>query len=53
MDDNGQVVQSEGVGEVGDDDQDGGREECGQHATHQWPRQLKNHQEARPVLRIS
>ena len=52
MDDDGQVVQGEGVGEVGDDDQDGGREEGGQNATHQWSRQLKNHQEPRTVLRI-
>ena len=41
LDDDGHVVQGEGVGEVGDDDQDGGREEGGQYAAHQWSRQLK------------
>ena len=30
LDDDGHVVQGEGVGEVGDDDQDGGREEGAQ-----------------------
>ena len=35
MDDYSQVVQGEGVGEVGDDDEDGGGQEGGQHAAHQ------------------
>ena len=52
MDDNGQVVQGEGIGEVDDDDQDGGREEGGQYAAHQRSGQLKTHQKPRMVLRI-
>ena len=53
MDDNGEVVQGKGIGEVGDDHHDGGGQEGGQHAAHQWSRQLKNHQEPRTVLGLS
>ena len=50
MDDYSQVVQGEGVGEVGDDDEDGGGQEGGQHAAHQGAGQLKNHQKPKTIL---
>ena len=50
LDDDGQVVQGKGIGKVGDDDQDGGWEEGGEHVAHQWARKLKNHQEPGMVL---
>ena len=50
MDDYSQVVQGEGVGEVGDDDEDGGGQERGQHAAHQGAGKLKNHQKPKTIL---
>ena len=50
MDDDGLVVGGKGVGEVGDDDQDGGRQEGGQQAARQRPRKLKDHLETRQTL---
>ena len=47
MDDNGLVVGGKGVGEVGDDDQDGGGQEGGEQAARQRPRELKEHLQTR------
>ena len=47
LDDDGQVVLWEGIGQVGDDHQDGGRQEGGQQATRQRSRQVERHREAR------
>ena len=42
MDDDVQVVFGEGVGQVGDDDQDGGRQEGGEDAARQRAGQLEH-----------
>ena len=47
LDDDGLVVGGKGVGEVGDDDQDGGGQEGGEQAARQRPRELEDHLEAR------
>ena len=47
MDDDGQVVLGEGVGQVGDDHQDGGRQEGGQQAARQRPGELEDNLDAR------
>ena len=51
MDDDGLVVGGEGVGEVGDDDQDGGGQEGGQQAARQRPRKLKDNLQSRLALK--
>ena len=51
MDDDGLVVGRKGVGKVGDDDQDGGRQEGGQQAARQRPRKLKDHLETGQALK--
>ena len=50
LDDDGQVVLGEGVGQVGDDHQDGGRQEGGQQAARQRSRQVERHLEARVTV---
>ena len=47
MDDDSQVVFGEGVGQVCDDHQDGGRQEGGQQAAGQRSRQVERQLEAR------
>ena len=51
MNDDGLVVGGKGVGEVGDDDQDGGGQEGGQQAARQWPGKLKDHLQTRQTLK--
>ena len=50
LDDDGQVVLGEGVGQVGDHHQDGGRQEGGQQAARQRSRQVERHLEARVTV---
>ena len=50
LDDDGQVVLGEGVGQVGDHHQDGGRQEGGQQAARQRSRQVERHLEARVAV---
>ena len=50
LDDDGQVVLGEGVGQVCDQHQDGGRQEGGQQAAGQRSRQVERHLEARVAV---
>ena len=50
LDDDGQVVLGEGVGQVGDHHQDRGRQEGGQQAARQRSRQVERHLEARVTV---
>ena len=50
LDDDGQVVLGEGVGQVGDHHQDGGWQEGGQQAARQRSRQVERHLEARVTV---
>ena len=51
LDDDGLVVIGKGVGEVGDDDQDGGGQEGCQQAACQRAGELKDHLKARQALK--
>ena len=50
MDDDLQVVFGEGIGEVGDKDEDGGGQEGGEDAAGERPRQLEHHFKTRVLV---
>ena len=50
LDDDVQVVFGEGVGEVGDDDEDGGGQEGGEDAAGQWAGQLEHNFETQVLV---